>query len=559
MITISDKGRCCGCGACAQACPSRCITMTEDGEGFLYPAVDASRCIDCGKCERVCPIIGADNGALRGEGTFDEPRAVGGWHRDEGIRQASSSGGAFSLFANRILAMGGVVYGAAMKDNRVEHICVDSEAGLQALRGSKYVQSATGNAYGEIKNHLKEGRPVLFTGAPCQTAGLMSFLGKPYENLYLIDFICHGTPSPKVFAKYIESIEKQEGSKVVSFSFREKDRGWHESGLQMGTRVKLANGKEIRRFPALRDSYMNGFLEDIYLRPSCYECRFKVIPKQSADITIADFWGVDKVLPRLNDGRGTSLLLIHNAHGMALFDRVKDDFVCETCDWKAATVKNPTLVRSAVAPDLRATFFDDLEANGYDRTARKYMSTPRTFVRKASRMAGAKLDGIVRKAVVTSARLFRVEPTQALQDRVSQFIRFCMVGVTNVIVSYSVNVLTLMLLGLIAPGFKYDYIVANTVSFLLAVYWSFYWNSRKVFHFTPKDRKQRRRALLRSYLCYGFTGILLNNVLSTLWIRGLGISKYIAPLINLLFTIPINYLTNKKWAFAVKPTDGDGD
>ena len=558
MITINEKGRCCGCGACAQACPSRCIALTEDGEGFLYPVVDASRCCNCGRCEQVCPILNADNGTLHMDGTFDEPRAVGGRHRDEAIRRASSSGGAFSLLANRILAMGGVVYGAAMKDNRVQHICVDSEAGLQALRGSKYVQSDTGNAYGEIRKHLREGRPVLFTGTPCQTAGLVSFLGKPCENLYLIDFICHGTPSPKVFAQYLESIEKKEGSKVVSFSFREKDKGWHESGLQMGTRVRLANGKEIRRFPALRDSYMNGFLEDIYLRPSCYECRFKVIPKQSADITIADFWGIDKVMPQLNDGKGTSLLLIHNAHGMALFDQVKDGFEYETCDWKAATVKNPTLIRSAVEPDLRSTFFDDLEANGYDKTARKYMSTARTFVRKSSRMIGAKLEGTIRKGVAASARLFHIEPTQALQDKLTQFIKFCMVGVTNVAVSYSVNVITLLLLDLIAPGFKYDYIVANTVAFLVAVYWSFYWNSRKVFHFTPKDRKLRRKALLRSYICYGFTGILLNNVLSTIWIKGLGISKYVAPLINLLFTIPINYLTNKKWAFAVKPKDGDG-
>ncbi len=557
MIAIDDKGRCCGCGACAQACPTHCIAMAADREGFAYPVADAARCIGCGKCERVCPIIRADGPSADSPEAFEQPLAVGGRHRDEAVRQASSSGGAFSLLADRIFAMGGVVYGAAMRDGRVAHVCATNGAELAALRGSKYVQSAIGDAYSEIEAHLKAGRPVLFTGAPCQTAGLAAFLGKPWDNLYLVDFICHGTPSPKVFAQYLASIEAREGSKVVSFSFREKDRGWHESGLQMGTRVKLANGKEIRRYPALRDSYMNGFLEDIYLRPACYECRFKVIPKHTADITIADFWGVNRVLPQLNDGRGTSLLLIHNARGKALFDAVSDAFEYEACDWRAATVKNPTLVRAASVPPQRAAFFEDLEARGYDHAARKYLSTPRTVASKASKIIGGKLEKLIQFGVGTAMKVLPVKKTQENRDRLTQFVKFCMVGVSNVAFSYTVNVLTLLLVNLVAPGLKYDYIVANTVAFLLSVYWSFFWNSRKVFHLKARSKAQRRKALLRSYLCYGFTGILLNNLLSTLWIEGLGISKFLAPLLNLVFTIPINYLTNKKWAFAVKD-EGEG-
>ncbi len=555
MIAISDKGRCCGCGACAKACPRHCITMREDEEGFLYPTVDASACIDCGKCDRVCPIIRADSASTGGQAAFDQPLAIGGRHRDEAIRQASSSGGAFSLFADRIFAMGGVVYGAAMKDGRAMHVCASNRDELSPLRGSKYVQSVIGEVYSEAEKHLKAGRPVLFTGTPCQTAGLASFLGKPYDNLYLVDFICHGTPSPKIFAQYLESVERKAGSKIVSFSFREKDKGWQQSGLQLGTRARFENGTEIRRYPALRDSYMNGFLEDIYLRPCCYECRFKVIPKQTADITIADFWGIDRVLPQLNDGMGTSLLLIHNAHGQALFEAVKNAFEYETCDWKTATVKNPTLVRSATVPPQREAFFEALEAKGYDWAARKYLSTPKTVVSKASKIIGGKLDGLVRGGVGTGMRIFHIKATESTQDKLTQFIKFCMVGVTNVAVSYLVNVTTLLLINLVKPGLKYDYIIANTVAFLVAVYWSFYWNSRKVFHFSTKDKALRRRALLRSYLCYGLTGIVLNNVLSTIWIKRLGISKYIAPLINLLFTIPINYLTNKKWAFATKEKD----
>jgi len=555
MIAIVDKARCCGCGACAQACPVHCIDMRQDGEGFLYPAADAARCMACGKCERVCPILRAD-GASPDSGTvFEQPLAIGGRNRDEAVRQASSSGGAFSLFADRILAMGGVVYGAAMRDGHVVHVCAGNAEELAALRGSKYVQSAIGDAYSEIEGHLKAGRPVLFTGTPCQTAGLASFLGRPWDNLYLVDFICHGTPSPKVFAQYLASLEAREGSKVVSFSFREKDRGWHESGLQMGTRVKFGNGSEIRRYPALRDSYMNGFLEDIYLRPSCYQCRFKVIPKHTADITIADFWGINRVLPQLNDGRGTSLLLIHNARGKALFDAVSDAFEYRECDWKAATAKNPTLVRSASVPPQREAFFEELEARGYDHVARKYLSTPRTVVSKGSRIIGGKLEKLIQFGVGVTMKVLPVEKTQATRDRLTQFFKFCMVGVSNVAFSYTVNVITLLLINLVKPGLKYDYIIANVVAFLLSVYWSFFWNSRKVFHLKTRSKAQRRKALLRSYLCYGFTGILLNNLLSTLWIEGLGISKFISPLLNLVFTIPLNYLTNKKWAFAVKDED----
>ena len=327
----------------------------------------------------------------------------------------------------------------------------------------------------------------------------------------------------------------------------------------MGTRAKLANGKEIRKYPALRDSYMNGFLEDVYLRPSCYQCRFKVIPKHTADITIADFWGVNRVLPQLNDGRGTSLLLIHNERGKALFDAVSEAFEYQECDWKAATVKNPTLIRPASVPDKRETFFGELEARGYDYVARKYLSTPRTVVSKGSRIIGGKLEKLIQFGVGVTMKVLPVEKTQATRDRLTQFYKFCMVGVSNVAFSYTVNVVSLLLINLVKPGLKYDYIIANTIAFLLSVYWSFFWNSRKVFHLKTRTKAERWKALLRSYLCYGFTGILLNNLLSTLWIEVLGISKYLSPLLNLVFTIPLNYLTNKKWAFAVKDESDGAD
>ena len=394
MITTNDKTLCCGCGACAQACPTGCIAMKEDEEGFLYPSIDREKCVNCGKCEEVCPILQVDRKKENKEGLFEEPFAVGGWHRDQNVRNASSSGGAFSLFANEILKQGGVVFGAAMNGCVVEHTSAVNEEELAKQRGSKYVQSRIGTAYQQVKKYLEEGRKVLFSGTPCQTAGLVSFLGRKHENLWLVDFICHGVPSPKVFAQYLESLEKKKGSKVTAFSFREKDKGWKPSGLQLGTKITFADGTVLRKYPAFRDTYMNGFLEDLILRPSCYECRFKEVPKWGADFTIADFWGVNQAKPELNDGRGTSLVLINTEQGRKLFKAVKENFHGKKCDWKTATKKNPTLVRPARRPALRDRIFGELEELGYAKVARKRMSTGKTVMHKSFRI----LKGKVKKS-----------------------------------------------------------------------------------------------------------------------------------------------------------------
>lgn len=393
MIEITEKKNCCGCGACVSACPVGCITMERDEEGFSYPKVDKEKCINCGKCERVCPVLTVDRGEEIREKVYPDPCALGGWNRDEKIREASSSGGAFSLFAEEILKEGGVVFGARYRDHRVTHVAVTDSEGLAALRGSKYVQSEIGDCYQKAKEYLDQGRKVLFTGTPCQTAGLRTFLGKPDPNLWLVDFICHGVPSPMVFEEYLRSVEEKSGAEITAFSFREKDKGWQSSGLQLGTKITLSDGTVIRNYPALKDTYMNGFLEDIYLRPSCYSCRFKSMPKWGADITIADFWGIDRFLPEMNDGKGTSLLLVNSEQGRRLFSRVKDGFEYKRINWKRATHRNPPLTQSAKRPKLRDTFFAELEQNGYDRTAKKHMTTGKAVVKKAARIMKNKIKG----------------------------------------------------------------------------------------------------------------------------------------------------------------------
>ena len=213
-------------------------------------------------------------------------------------------------------------------------------------------------------------------------------------------------------------------------------------------------------------------------------------------------------------------------------------------------IKNLTLLHSARRPDLRNSFFDRLDADGYDKVARRHLSTGTTVLKRVFGMVGSKLERLIQKAVMACGKILHVKNTEDIAEQTTQFIKFCMVGVTNSAVSYAVNIGTLFMLSRIHPGLKFDYIIANTTAFLISVYWSFFWNSRKVFHFGDRDRATRRKALLKTYMCYAFTGILLNNILSTFWIRVLGVSKLVAPLLNLMFTIPLNYLTNKNWAFA---------
>ncbi|MBR5407076.1 MAG: Coenzyme F420 hydrogenase/dehydrogenase, beta subunit C-terminal domain [Lachnospiraceae bacterium] len=512
MININEKKtNCCGCTACAQVCPKNCITMEADAEGFSYPVVDTDKCISCNRCDSVCPIINKVE-AASGD---DYPKAIGGWHKDEDIRALSSSGGAFSLFAQEILEQGGVVYGCALDDKAAaRHICVDSLDDLDKLRGSKYVQSALDDVYESIRKLLEEGRKVLFTGAPCQAAGLCSYLGdKRSDNLYLIDFICHGVPSPRVFAEYIAETEKEAGSRVTGFKFRLKDHGWSGSGMQLGTCAEFENGDSIRNYPAFRDPFMNGFLDDTYLRPSCYDCSFKDVKKGYSDFTIADFWGVDKVSDKLNDGKGTSLIIIHNEHARELWNNVKDNFFYQEVSTDAAIKRNRSIKQSPARSRRRDRFFTDLDSKGYKYVKRKYMSGLTWAWHRLWKMFG----------------------------RFEQFIKFSFVGVSNTVISLAVYYICIFL-GL-------HYMLAYTLGFLLSVCNAFFWNNRYVF--TNKQEKSIVRAFLKVLTSYGFS-FLLSLVLMGLLVDILKIPQVIAPLLKMTVTIPINFVLNKVWAFKDK-------
>lgn len=243
MIEIGNKQNCCGCAACTQACPKHCITMVEDAEGFLYPDVELEKCVDCNMCQRVCPMLNKTD--------EDAPytKAYAAYNLDEKERLQSSSGGVFSLLAKQVLREGGVVYGAAMSEDCTSacHIKAESPDDLVALRGSKYIQSSTEGVYQQIKNELDNRRKVLFSGTPCQIAGLKSLLRTDYENLLCVGVICHGVPSSKIWRKYLSYRENRAGASARRTFFRHKYYGWKCSPYYLSFQIVRRTNKSFTR------------------------------------------------------------------------------------------------------------------------------------------------------------------------------------------------------------------------------------------------------------------------------------------------------------------------
>ncbi|MGI6279790.1 MAG: Coenzyme F420 hydrogenase/dehydrogenase, beta subunit C-terminal domain [Acutalibacteraceae bacterium] len=364
MINISEKSRCCGCTCCAGVCPEECIHMHFCDEGFQYPKTDTEKCINCGLCEKVCPII---NPQLKID-RFEMPTAYAAIINDEPLRLESSSGGVFTLLAFHVINKDGVVFGAAFSDDfqTVSHIAVESVDKLERLRGSKYVQSSIDSAYGQAKEYLDAGRMVLFTGTPCQIAGLYAYLGQDYDNLITQDVVCHGVPSPHIWAEYVKLREKKAKSKTRNVSFRHKKHGWKYFDM----RFEFTNGTEYIKTVS-EDMYMRGFLDNIYLRPSCYDCSFKSIPKHS-DITLADFWGIWDLIPEMFDDKGTSLVLLNSDKGKALFEQIQSKLVFRHVDCMQAVQFNSAATKSADLPKCRDDFFKVFKEQGLNKALNKY-------------------------------------------------------------------------------------------------------------------------------------------------------------------------------------------
>lgn len=351
MIQIEDKRNCSGCSACASTCPKHCIAMQADSEGFLYPVVNESVCIDCGLCEKVCNELHPFAGR-------DPLKVLAAINRNEEVRLKSSSGGIFHILAERTINEGGVVFGARFDEQwQVVIDYAEDMKGVESFMGSKYVQARMGTAYKDAKRFLAEGRKVLFSGTPCQIAGLHKFLRKPFDNLLTVDFVCHGTPSPKVWDMYLKDVIRK-GRQISNIEFRNKAKGWKNFSFHI--RYNEEEKTISMLSPFSQNHFMRAFLRDIILRPSCYDCKAKGCSSQS-DITIADFWGIQTVFPEMDDDKGTGLVFINTKKGQQSLDFSQLTFRETTYD--RIKPLNPACYRSATPHSNRDKFFSSLGKN----------------------------------------------------------------------------------------------------------------------------------------------------------------------------------------------------
>jgi len=319
----NNKNACTGCEACSNICPVNAIKMLPDNEGFLYPEIDYAKCTNCGLCFKICPANSSDV-IERG---LSNPLVYAAWNKNDIIRNQSSSGGIFSLLAEKTIETNGAVFGASFdQDMVVNHILVKNKEDLQKLRGSKYVQSRIGNSYSVAKDLLNKDVHVLFSGTPCQIMGLYAFLQEKPDTLYTCDLICHGVPSPKVLADYLKELEKEYGAKATKISFRDKSSGWSRPTFV----VEFSNGQKYKEFFYEKDAYGKGFGLNLFLRPSCYICKYSNIPRVS-DITLGDFWGIEKHMPNLDYNKGISIVLLNTEKGVKLFDSIKNELDARKC------------------------------------------------------------------------------------------------------------------------------------------------------------------------------------------------------------------------------------
>ncbi|CCZ48172.1 4Fe-4S binding domain protein [Bacteroides sp. CAG:661] len=366
MIHISNKSKCCGCNACGDICTSKAITFTTDIEGFWYPQVDVNKCTNCGLCEKICPELNIKS--LK-KNDFEKPvKTIAAFNKKMTIRWNSTSGGAYTALAEGMLEQGGYVSGAIYNEDFSVRNYVSNNAGdLEKLRSSKYLQSNATGLYKEIRELLKNGKKVLACGTPCQMAALRSFLRKNYDNLVIVDFICRGVNSPKVYRKYLDSLECKFGGKVVYVKAKNKELGWRS----LTRKVVFDNGK-VYYGVQMQDDFRRGYHTNVFCRPSCYSCQYKGFPR-IADITIADYWGIEKVDKNMDNNIGTSMILLNSQKGLAYFESIKEKLEWEETMFDTILGGNIALTK-AIEPSKinRVDFFKDLDKGTFDDVVSKY-------------------------------------------------------------------------------------------------------------------------------------------------------------------------------------------
>ena len=359
FIEKIDKKQCYGCRACEQICPNECISMIENEEGFLFPRIDNKACNECGLCEKACPAV--EENILK---IFHEPavNVYAAWNNNLQERMNSSSGGVFPILAKTVLNNGGTVYGCAWKENSLEahQIRITSVNDIPKLQGSKYVQSSTDDTFIKVKQDLQTRREVLYTGTPCQIAGLRLFLGKEYDNLTTVDLICHGTPSPKLLSEYVKYIEEKYG-KITDLKFRDKKKSGYSAYLSFITAEKQKITELIGLSP-----FMVGFYKAFYNRESCYQCKFTA-KKRVSDITIADFWGFSLFHPgwKEEEKYGVSCILSNTSKGDFTITLIDNDLTLVNSTLSNCSAKQPSLSNPNPRPNYRDIVFKDLNGKGF--------------------------------------------------------------------------------------------------------------------------------------------------------------------------------------------------
>ena len=367
MINIQDKKDCCGCMACGEICSKEAISFPRDNEGFWYPAIDSNKCIDCGLCNKVCPMQNLE--AIK-KNKKEDLKIYGGFHNDIVIRFDSTSGGIFTALAQTMYGEKGYVSGAFYNENfDVENYISNSKLDLRKLRSSKYVQSSATGLYKKIKTLLDSGEKVLACGSPCQMAALRSYLQKDYDNLLIVDFLCRACNSPKVFHKYLDSMELKYSSKIVAVKDKNKDHGWRN----LARKITFENGQTYYG-EGHDDNYRRGYHLNVFERPSCYGCKFKGVPRIS-DITLGDFWGIEKIDPSIDKNLGTSLIMLNSKKGADFFEKAKDRLTVKQFNLLDIEKGNYQSIYGGVEYPKninREAFFNDLDKMSFDECAEKY-------------------------------------------------------------------------------------------------------------------------------------------------------------------------------------------
>lgn len=390
MIEIHEKSHCCGCSACANACPVGCISMKADEEGFLYPQIDSHACIECDRCEKVCPCLNP----------IDETRVKQSayliQHKNETVRKESTAGGAFSAIGSYILQQNGVVFGAAYdKEFQVHHTYVETEPELSIFRNSKYVQSKMGNSFKIAKHFLDEGRLVCFSGTPCQIEGLNKYLGREHENLILVDVVCHGIPSPLVWKKYLE-FQRVNETKPDNIRFRDKYYGYKYSTMSHVRQKKI-----IYHAGAQKDSMLRAFFSDICDRPACYNCLFKKRYRVS-DITLWDCFSVYSFDKKMDDDKGTTRVLCHTQKGTDIIDSIKGAVNCIKVDSDKLVYGVNEMTQSVEVNKKRDKFFEDAQRMSGETLFQTYFPVTttiriKTLIRKILLITG--MYGFMKKCL----------------------------------------------------------------------------------------------------------------------------------------------------------------